>query len=52
MEIPKETVSPDGLPGLEKLNSIVSGNLKDRVKLEGRGPWLYEYPLQFDHYDG
>jgi len=52
MEIPKETMSPDGILGLERLSSIVSGNLKNRVELEGRGPWLHEYPLQFDYYDG
>jgi len=54
LEIPKETVtaSLDGFPLLQKLKALVSGNLKNRVELEGRGPWFYDYPLHYDYYSG
>jgi len=52
MEIPKETVFPDGFAAFERLKTYMSANLKNREELEGRGQWLYQYPLQYDYYHG
>jgi len=52
VEIPKETVSRDGLPALQKLKAVVCENLETRVELEGRGRWFYEFPLHYGYYSG
>jgi len=52
LEIPKETVSLDGFPALQKLKGIVCGNLKNKLELEGRGRWFYDYPVHYDYYTG